>query len=152
MGLSIVIFAVFCFIEFKGDIPEDMMDAFSDSSKIQSMPKFTDLLLCWTFALIAIAFVATVAAVLKSAFTGGNSTDTKGPAKYAGYVAWGIFVAAIAVGIAKGFAGKDESLIINNEAFNNPTDIILTDASMIGIGVLTLATIIATVFSMLKRN
>jgi hypothetical protein len=58
----------------------------------------------------------------------------------------------VVAGIVTGIAGKDEVLLINGKDWNVPTDIILTDTSMISILILTIVTIVATVFSMVTNK
>ena len=57
-------------------------------------------------------------------------------------------VVGIIIGAAVGIANKDESMLINGKDWNEPTKIIMTDTSMISILILTIITIIVTVFSM----
>lgn len=146
MGLSIAIFLLFCFVGF--DNPD--LQGLEFQNNVTSVPMFTDLLMIWTYFLVAAAVIATIASVISGMLVGGGNSSENGPAKYTNIIAWGIFVIAIVAGAAYGFACKDESLLINGKDWNNPTDIILTDTSMISIIVLSLATIAATVFSMIN--
>lgn len=144
MGLSILIVILFCVINF--DTPYEENPKFND-------PQLTDVLICWTYFLIAACTIATIASAIHTMTVGGQSYGIKGLAdKVSGPIAWGTFVVAIVLGVIIGFAGKDETLLINGEAWNGPIDIILTDASMISIIVLTVVTICATVYSMIKKN
>ncbi len=145
IGISLVVLALFILVGY--DTPYEENPKFVD-------PQLTDALLCWTYFLIAATAVATVVSVIYGAVSGGNKslTETKGLAGKAGLIAWGTFIISIVIGIATGFAGKDEVLLINGKDWNDPTEIIMTDASMISIIVLTAVTIVATVFSMVSNK
>jgi hypothetical protein len=58
----------------------------------------------------------------------------------------------VVAGLIVGFANKDEVMLINGKDWNVPSDIILTDTSIIAIIVLTIVTIIATVYSMVTSK
>jgi hypothetical protein len=73
-------------------------------------------------------------------------------ASKAGLIAWGTFIVSIIIGLVLGFAGKDEVLLINGKDWNVPSDIILTDMSMVSILILTIVTVAATVFSMVTNK
>ena len=75
-----------------------------------------------------------------------------GLASKAGLIAWGTFIASVVIGIVVGIAAKDEVLLINGKDWNDPTDIILTDTSMIAIMILTIVTVAATIFSMVTNK
>ena len=141
IGISLVVMALFLLIGY--DTPYEENPNFN-------APELTDLLICWTYILIAATTIATIGAVIYGFVNGSNKSkhEEKGLAGKAGLIAWGTLVASVVVGIIVGIAGKDEVLLINGKDWNDPTDIILTDMSMIAILVLTVVTVIATVFSM----
>ena len=145
IGISLVVTALFLLIGY--DTPYEENPKFND-------PQLTDLLICWTYALIAGAAVATVGAVIYTAINGGNKSknEDKGLLSKTGLIAWGTCIVSIVIGVAIGVAGKDEQLLINGKGWNDPTDIIMTDASMVSILVLTIVTIIATAFSMVNNK
>ena len=145
IGISLVILALFLLIGY--DTPYEENPSFNN-------PQFTDALISWTYFLIGATAVATVAAVIYGFINGSGKSlhEEKGLAGKAGIIAWGTFVVSLVVGIAVGIAGKDEFLLINGKDWNNATDIILTDTSMISILVLTIVTVVATVFSMITNK
>lgn len=144
LGISILIVILFCTIGF--DTPFEDNPTFKD-------PQLTDVLLCWTYFLIAACAIVTVCSAIHTLTVGGQSFGIKGLAdKVSGPVAWGTFVVALGAGIAMGMANQNETLLINGKDWNNPVDIILTDASMISIIVLTVVTIAATVWSMVSSK
>ncbi|MBQ0021656.1 MAG: hypothetical protein KBT29_00265 [Prevotellaceae bacterium] len=145
IGISLVVLALFILIGY--DTPYEENPKFVD-------PQLTDALLCWTYFLIAGTAIATVVSVIYGAISGGNKSkvEEKGLLSKTGLIAWGTFIVSIVIGVAMGIAGKDEVLLINGKDWNNPTDIILTDASMVSILVLTVVTVIATVFSMVTNK
>ena len=145
IGISIAVLAVFLFIGY--DTPYEEDPKFIN-------PEYTDVLLVWTYLIIAITAVATIAAVIIGFVNGSRKSlhEEKGLASKAGIIAWGIFIISLAAGIAIGFANKGETLLINGKDWNDPTDIIMTDASMISILCLTIVTVLATVFSMVTNK
>jgi hypothetical protein len=117
-------------------------------------PQLTDLLIIWTYILIIATAIASVGAVIYGFVSGGNKSkhEDVGMASKAGLIAWGTFAVSVVIGIVVGISGKDEVLLINGERWNDPTDIILTDTSMLSILILTVVTIIATAFSMITNK
>ena len=145
IGVSIVVMALFLLIGY--DTPYEENPKFND-------PQLTDLLIVWTYILIIATAVATIGAVIYGFVSGGNKSKNEdvGMASKAGLMAWGTFIVSVVIGIVVGIAGKDEVLLINGKDWNDPTDIILTDTSMISILILTIVTIAATVFSMVTNK
>ena len=145
IGISLVVLALFLLVGY--DTP------YEENPK-QVAPQLTDLLIIWTYILIAVTAVAAVGAVLYGFVSGGNKSkhEDVGMASKAGLIAWGTFAVSVVIGIVVGISGKDEVLLINGERWNDPTDIILTDTSMLSILILTVVTIIATAFSMITNK
>ena len=145
IGISLVVMALFLLIGY--DTPYEENPNFND-------PKLTDLLLVWTYILIAATAVATIAAVIYGFVNGSNKSkhEEKGMAGKAGVIAWGTFVVSIIIGLIVGIANKNEVLLINGKDWNDPTDIVLTDTSMVSILILTIVTVAATVFSMVTNK
>ena len=145
IGISLVVLALFLLVGY--DTP------YEDNPK-QVAPQLTDLLIVWTYILIIGTAVAAVGAVIYGFVSGGNKSKNEdvGPASKAGLIAWGTFIVSVIIGLVVGFAGKDEMLMINGKGWNDPTDIILTDTSMMSILILTIVTIAATVFSMVTNK
>ncbi len=146
IGISIVVVLLFIFVGFDTpyeENPTKMVD-----------PKMTDLLIIWTYILIIATAVAAIGAVIYGFVSGGNKSKNEevGLASKASLIAWGSFCVALVIGIIVGFSSKDEVLLINGKGWNDPTDIILTDTSMISILILTIITVIVTVFSMVTNK
>lgn len=141
IGISLVVLALFLLVGYGNPYEEN--PKFND-------PQLTDLLICWTYFLIAATAVAAVGAVIYGFVSGGNKSknEEKGMLSKTGVIAWGTFVVSLVIGIIIGIASKDEVLLINGKDWNDPTDIILTDTSMVSILILTIVTVIATAYSM----
>jgi hypothetical protein len=145
IGISLVVLALFLLVGY--DTP------YEENPK-QVAPQLTDLLIIWTYILIIATAIASVGAVIYGFVSGGNKSkhEDVGMASKAGLIAWGTFAVSVVIGIVVGISGKDEVLLINGERWNDPTDIILTDTSMLSILILTVVTIIATAFSMITNK
>ena len=141
IGISLAVLALFLLVGYGNPYEEN--PKFND-------PQLTDLLLCWTYFLIAATAVAAVGAVIYGFVSGGNKSkhEEKGLLSKTGLIAWGTLIVSLIIGIIVGVASQSEVLLINGKDWNDPTDIIMTDTSMISILILTIVTIIATVFSM----
>lgn len=145
IGLTILVVALFVGIGY--DTP------YEEKPTIVN-PQLTDLLICWTYFLIAAAAIATAGAIIYGFVSGGNKSrnEDKGFLNKTGLVAWGTFIVSVVIGIALGAANSSEVMIINGKDWNDPTDIIMTDASMVSIIVLTIVTVIVTAFSMITSK
>ena len=145
IGISLVVMALFLLVGY--DTP------YEENPK-QVAPQLTDLLIIWTYILIAVTAVAAVGAVIYGFVSGGNKSkhEEVGPASKAGLIAWGTFLVSVIIGVVMGISNQSEVLLINGERWNDPTDIILTDTSMISILILTVVTILATAFSMVTNK
>ena len=145
IGITIVVMALFLLVGYDNKYEEN--PNFND-------PQLTDLLIVWTYILIGAACVATIGAVIYGFVNGSNKSKNEdiGMASKAGLIAWGTFIVSIIIGLVMGFAGKDEVLLINGKDWNVPSDIILTDMSMVSILILTIVTVAATVFSMVTNK
>ena len=131
IGISIVVMALFLLVGY--DTP------YEENPK-QVDPQMTDLLLVWTYILIFATIIITIGAVIYGFVNGSNKSkhEDTGMASKAGLIV--------------GFANKDEVMLINGKDWNIPSDIILTDTSIIAIVVLLIVTIIATVYSMITSK
>jgi hypothetical protein len=145
IGISLVVLALFLLVGYDTPYEENIN---------QVDPKLTDLLLIWTYILIAATAIAAVGAVIYGFVSGGNKSKNEdvGPASKAGLIAWGTFIVGIVIGVIVGIASKDEILIYNQNDRATPADIILTDTSMLAILILTIVTVAATVFSMVTNK
>ena len=68
--------------------------------------------------------------------------------KVAGPTSWAILIISIIVGLIYGITFQNEEMIINNTAWQNPSDSILTDTCMWSISILMVGTIASIVYSM----
>ena len=145
IGISLVVMALFLLVGY--DTP------YEENPK-QVAPQLTDLLIIWTYILIAVTAVAAVGAVIYGFVSGGNKSkhEEVGPASKAGFIAWGTFIVSVIIGVVMGISNQSEVLLINGERWNDPTDIILTDCWMIYILIRTVVTILATAFSMVTNK
>ena len=130
MGVSIVVFVLFFLIGF--DTP------FEENPKYNN-PTLTDAVLILSYILIIVAIVATIWSAIKQVTVGGNSTSKDE----------GI---AGRTGLIVGFANKGETMLINGKDWNNPTDIIITDTSMVSIIILGVISILAVIYSMIATK
>ena len=144
MGISIVVLILFFLIGY--DRP------FEDNPKFTD-PQLTDVLLIWTYFLVAVAIIVTLWSLFHGLVTKGTGTMKEtGLVAKTGSIAWGICAVSLIIGAVYGFMCKDETMLINGKDWNNPTDIIMTDTCMISIVILTIVTIIATAASMLSAK
>ena len=145
IGISLVVMALFLLVGYNTPYEENIK---------QVNPQMTDLLLIWTYILIFATIIITVGAVIYGFVNGSNKSkhEDKGMASKAGLIAWGTLIIGVVAGLIVGFANKDEVLLINGKDWNIPSDIILTDTSMIAILVLTIVTSIVTAYSMITNK
>ena len=145
IGISLVVMALFLLVGY--DTP------YEENPK-QVDPQLTDLLLIWTYILIFATIIITVGAVIYGFVNGSNKSkhEDKGISTKASLIGWGTLIVGVVVGLIVGIASKDEVLLINGKDWNDPTDIILTDTSMIAILVLTIVTVVVTAYSMITSK
>lgn len=143
MGIIIVVFALFMFVGF--DTP------YEENPK-QNNPMFTDAVIWLGLILIVIAAVVTIWSAFMQFTKGGSTAKDKGLAGKTGLIATLLFVASIVIGIIVGVANSGETLLINGKSENNPTDIILTDTSIISISILMFVSVVAVVYSMVAKS
>ncbi len=144
MGISIIVLILFFVVGY--DRPFEENPKFTD-------PMLTDALLIWTYFLVAVAIIVTLWSLIHGATTKGTGTMKEtGLVAKTGIISWGICLASLIAGAAYGFMGTDENMLINGKDWNDPFDIIITDASMISIIVLIIVTIAATAYSMVPKK
>jgi sterol desaturase/sphingolipid hydroxylase (fatty acid hydroxylase superfamily) len=143
MGITIISFALFLLVGY--DTP------YEENPK-QKAPLLTDLILCLGFAFTIIAAVLTVWSAFMQFTKGGSTSKEEGMAGKTGLIATIALVASLAIGAVVGFSNSGERLLINGKDWNNPTDIIMTDMSIISIAILMVLTIIAVVYSMTVKT
>ncbi len=135
MGISAVVIALFFLIGFDTPYEEDPN---------QYAPQCTDVLLIWTIILTVIGAISMLASFIYYVVVNGFNKS---------YIyTWGLPVITIALGVGLGIANKDEHLLINGQDWNVPSDIILTDASMVSIGLLTVCAVAAIIFSVIMNS
>ena len=135
MGISVVIFILFFLVGFATPWEENPK---------QYDPQFTDALIIWSMVLSAATFVM----MLVSFFMYVKEYGFNKSYLYT----WGLPIITLAIGAAIGFSNKHEVMLINGKDWNNPTDIIMTDMSIISIAILMVLTIVAVVYSMVVRT
>ena len=134
MGISAVVVALFFIVGFDTPYEEDPN---------QNAPQFTDALLIWTIILTVAGGISMLASFIYYVIENGFNRS---------YIyTWGLPVVTIALGVILGIANKDEHKLINGQDWNNPTDIIITDASMVSIAILTLCALVAIIFSVVMN-
>ncbi len=135
MGISAVVVALFFIVGFDTPYEEDPN---------QNAPVFTDALLIWTIILTVASGICMLASFIYYVIENGFNKS---------YIyTWGLPVITIALGVGLGIANKDEHMLINGQDWNDPTDIIITDASMVSIAILTLCALAAIIFSVVMNS
>lgn len=134
MVVSIAIFILFFAVGY--DTP------WEENPKMNN-PQFTDVLCIWTYILVAVAAVSMFGSFIMYIKEHGLDKSIM-------YV-WGLPLISIGLGVIIGVSNQNEVLLINGERFQDPTAIILTDASMISIAILSVIAIAVTVWSMVAE-
>lgn len=145
IGISLVVMALFLLVGYNTPYEENPK---------QVDPQLTDLLLIWTYILIFATIIITIGAVIYGFVNGANKSkhEDVGLASKAGLIAWGTLIVGVVIGLIVGFVNKDEMILYNQNDIATPTEIILTDTSMIAILVLTIVTIVVTAYSMITNK
>ena len=145
IGISLVVMALFLLVGYNTPYEENIK---------QVNPQMTDLLLIWTYILIFATIIITVGAVIYGFVNGSNKSkhEDKGMASKAGLIAWGTLIVGVVGGLSVGFANRDEVRLINGKGWYIPSDISVTDTSMIAILVLTIVTVVVTAYSMITSK
>jgi hypothetical protein len=117
-------------------------------------PLFSDGLIILQIALIILCAFLMCGGAINSLTIGGKKNEelTTIADKVSNPIAWGTMVVSLVVGVIYGVTFKDEPMIINNEAWQNPTESIMSDICIWSIGILTLGTIVAAIYSMITRK
>jgi hypothetical protein len=143
MGITLLIFALFLTVGY--DTP------YEENPK-QNAPLLTDAVLGLCIVFTALAAILTVWSGVMQFTKGGSTSKDEGIAGKTGLISAIAFVASLAIGAIVGFANSGERLLINGHDWNEPGKIVLTDTSIISIGILMVLTIIAVVFSMVVKT
>ena len=134
MGISAVIFILYFVVGF--DNPYEENPKMND-------PQFLDVVLIWGIVLT----IATLILMLVSFFMYVKEYGFNKSYIYT----WGLPIITLAIGAGVGFANKDEQMLINNEDWNVPSDIIITDACIVSIAILAVITIGAIIYSVILK-
>lgn len=132
IGISVVSCILF-FIGFNTPWEEDIK---------MVNPKFLDVLLIWTIVLLVIAAIAALCSFAMYVKEWGFNKSF--------IYTWGLPIVTLAIGAAIGAANQNEHFLINNEDWNKPNEIIITDACITSIGILLLIALGCIVFSLVK--
>lgn len=134
MGISAVIFILYFVVGF--DNPYEENPKMND-------PQFLDVVLIWGIVLT----IATLILMLVSFFMYVKEYGFNKSYIYT----WGLPIITLAIGAGVGFANKDEHMLINNEDWNVPSDIIITDACIVSIAILAVITIGAIIYNVILK-
>ena len=117
-------------------------------------PIFSDGLIILQVVLIILCAFLMVGGAINSLTIGGKKNEelTTIADKVSNPIAWGTMAASLVVGIIYGITYQNESMIINNKAWQNPTESIMADICIWSIGILILGTVIAGIYSMATRK
>ena len=132
IGISVVSCILF-FIGFDTPWEEDIN---------MNNPKFLDVLLIWTVVLLVVAVIVALCSFIMYVKEWGFNKSF--------IYTWGLPIVTLALGAALGAANKDEHFIINNKDWNVPSEIVITDACIVSIGILLVIALGCIVFSLVK--
>ncbi|MCH5177737.1 MAG: hypothetical protein J1F25_06910 [Prevotellaceae bacterium] len=135
MGISIVVILLFFFVGFG--------EAYELNPKMNA-PKMLDLLMGLIVVFIAVCAVSMLVSFIMFIKEHGFEKSI--------IYTWGLPIVSIAVGLGIGMTMKDEHLLINGKDWNIPSESLLTDTSMIAIGILAVVAIAVTVWSMVAES
>lgn len=139
MGISVVVFILYFGVGFSTPWEENPK---------QYNPTFTDALLIWNMVLCIVTFVLMLVSFFMYVKEYGFNKS---------YIyTWGLPIITIAIGAAIGVSNKSEVMLINGKDWNTPAkpevfNMILTDASMVSIGILFVLAIIAIIYSVVIK-
>lgn len=134
MGVSAIIFILFFVVNF--DIK------WEENPKMNN-PMFTDVLIIWALVLTVATFVIMLVSFFMYVKEYGFNKS---------YIyTWGLPIVTLAIGAAVGMANKDEHMLINNEDWNVPSHIIVTDACIVSIAILAVITVGAIIYSVVLK-
>ena len=105
-------------------------------------PKFLDVLLIWTIVLLVVSAITALCSFFMYIKEWGFNKSF--------IYTWGLPLVTLGIGAAIGAANQNEHFLINNEDWNIPSEIIITDACITSIGILLLISLGCIVFSLVK--
>jgi succinate dehydrogenase hydrophobic anchor subunit len=117
-------------------------------------PLFSDGLIILQVALIILCAFLMVGGAINSLTIGGkkNQELTTIADKVSNPIAWGTCFVSLVIGVIYGITFKDEAMIINNQAWQNPTESIMADICIWSILILIAGTVVAGIYSMATRK
>jgi hypothetical protein len=134
MGVSAIIFILFFVVNF---------DTKWEENPKMNDPQFTDVLIIWGLVLCVATFIIMLISFFMYVKEYGFNKS---------YIyTWGLPIVTLAIGAAVGMANKDEHMLINNEDWNVPSDIIVTDACIVSIAILAVITIGSIIYSIVMK-
>jgi len=134
MGVSAIIFILFFVVNF---------DTKWEENPKMNNPQFTDVLIIWGLVLCVATFIIMLISFFMYVKEYGFNKS---------YIyTWGLPIVTLAIGAAVGMANKDEHMLINNEDWNVPSDIIVTDACIVSIAILAVITIGSIIYSIILK-
>jgi len=147
MGLGALVLVIF--LSWGYDTPYEENPDFN-------APLFSDGLIIIQMAYIVICAIAMVAGAVHSLTLGGKKSDAEEreevAAKVSNPIAWGLCVVSLVAGVAYGFMNQNEEMIINNQAWSDPTLSIISDTCCVSIGILAIGTVVSAIYSMVSRK
>lgn len=116
-------------------------------------PQFTDLLLWWTIILLFATLALNIYSVIMQIAQGSSIANEKGLAGHTNTVAMSFMLVTLIIGFFVGH-GSTEMLMINGVAWDptaaeNTVSNVITDMSIVSIGILSVVTILVTILSVI---
>ncbi|MBO4662941.1 MAG: hypothetical protein J5663_00840 [Bacteroidaceae bacterium] len=117
-------------------------------------PLFSDGLIILQVVLIILCAFLMVGGAINSLTIGGkkNQELTTIADKVSNPIAWGTCFVSLVIGVIYGITFKDEAMIINNQAWQDPTQSIMADICIWSILILIAGTVVAGIYSMATRK
>ncbi len=144
-GVSALIFVLFFIIGFGNEYEAD---------PTKNAPALTDVVIVWSLILSVVAFVGMIVAYIMYIRQHGVEKSL--------FYTWGLPIVSLVIGAIIGFANRQDTLIINGKQWNTPEDspepfmhsgeIVISDASIISVIILSVIAIAAIVWSLVKRK
>ncbi len=135
MGISFVIIVAFFLIGF--DTP------WEENPKMNN-PVLLDVLNIWSIILIVVGVVSLLASFTMYIVQHGLDKSI--------IYTWGLPIVSVGIGVIVGVANKDEHMLINGKDWNIPSDIVITDASIVSIAILTVIAVGVAIWSMVAEG
>ena len=144
-GVSALIFVLFFIIGFNNEYEAD---------PTKNNPALTDVVIVWSLILAVVAFVGMIVAYIMYIKQHGLEKSL--------FYTWGLPIVTLIIGVVVGFANRHDTLLINGHQWNTPEDspepfkhageIVISDASIISVIILSVIAIAAIIWSLVKRK